>query len=84
MANGTPRKTASAGFTSDGNITATSSNQVTPVRDVNIAGVGEADYRRKATSLGPDNLPLKRQPESDQSLYRPGNNGSAGNPKGVD
>lgn len=84
MADGTPRKAASESMTSDGNITATGSNQDKPIRDDSVAGAGQSDYKRKSTSLASDNLPLKRQPESSQSTYRPGSNGSAGNPKGVD
>jgi hypothetical protein len=64
---GTPRKSASTGFDSGGNVTADSGQNSNPPRDSNVSGAGQSDYKRKVSGLAPDNLPLKRQPQASQS-----------------
>jgi hypothetical protein len=76
-----PRRVANTGFAS-GNMTAAGSQNSNPPKRAATGSVNEPVKRDSGLDSG--NLPFKRQPASSQSQFRGSNNGSGGNPKGVD
>lgn len=62
----TPRKAATTGFDSGGNVTGAPKQMPQSAQDDNPSGQDESAYSRKAANIGPSNLPFKRQPETTQ------------------
>lgn len=62
----TPRKAATTGFDSGGNVTGAPKQMAQSAQNDNPTGQNESAYSRKPANIGPTNLPFKRQPEGSQ------------------